>query len=92
MEKYITEGEEQAKKDLVNIIDFNNGNDSDIKRLRELAEDLKKKGMKDLFYKLTNDIRKKMRIIQQKIQNKLRNEIEDISGALEDFKISMALS
>ena len=87
MEKYIRKGEEQGKKDLENIINSNNENDPDIKRLRELAEDLKKKGMKDLYYKLINDILRKMRTIQEKIQNKLRNEIEDISGALEDFKI-----
>ena len=43
--------------------------------------------MKELFYKLNIEILRRMRILQEKINIKLRIDNEDLSGALEDFKV-----
>ena len=86
-ENSIHENYKQARKELENVIKCVNENDSDIKHLGELAKEFNERGMKELFYKLNIEILRRMRILQEKINIKLRIDNEDLSGALEDFKV-----
>ena len=86
-ENSIHENYKQARKELENVIKCVNENDSDIKHLGELAKEFNERGMKELFYKLNIEILRRMRILQEIINIKLRIDNEDLSGALEDFKV-----
>ena len=87
LEKYYSECEQHAKKEIMDIINSTIENDCYIKRLGELAKEFKIKRMNDFFLELSIEIKTKMHLIHEKIQTKLRIENEDIKGALEDFNV-----